>query len=219
MEARSDDFFAAASADDHMPSRRRAATTTRRLWVAVAVVGIVLIIVFGICLGEIVALNGRVDRARNEQVSLRASHVGRSVSFRLFPGDDLIEGIMNVVRMTNLRSAWVISCVGSLTTYAIRFANEDTIATGTGHFEIVSVVGTMTSITNSSVGETNGAWHLHISVADNTGRTIGGHLATGSTIFTTAEIQIGYDCNVEYSRGVDGATPWDELQIAQVSWC
>lgn len=165
------------------------------------------------------ALNAHIDQMQLDQNAQQASHLTHAVPLRLLPGDDLIAGLMAVVRSRGLKSAWVMTCVGSLTTYAIRFANQDTIATGTGHFEIVSLVGTLTSITNTSVGETNGAWHLHISVGDGNGKTISGHLATGSIIYTTAEVLLGYDCDVEFSRGVDGATPWDELQIRQQRWC
>jgi predicted DNA-binding protein with PD1-like motif len=151
-------------------------------------------------------------------VSAIGANVSRSLSIRLFPGDELITGIMSVVKQRQLRSAYMVTCVGSLTQYAIRFANQDWIGRGTGHFEIVSLVGTMTSNRNVVTG-TDGAWHLHISLGDGNGTTISGHLASNSTVYTTAEIVLAYDCDVEYHRAVDGSTPWDELQITQSKWC
>jgi predicted DNA-binding protein with PD1-like motif len=145
----------------------------------------------------------------------------RSHSLRLLPGQDLTSGIMKVVNDKQLKAAWIISCVGSLDQFSIRYANQPGIDVGQGHFEIVSLVGTMTVIdATPDPGSTiAGAWHIHISIGDGTGKTISGHLATNSTIYTTAEIQIGYSCNVEYSRAVDGTTPWDELQISPKTWC
>ena len=144
------------------------------------------------------------------------------IAVRLLPGDDLLTGVMRVVRARQLRAAWIVSCVGSLTQYAIRFANEPNVTVGpVSHFEIVSLVGTMTANDNHTLGLDGGAWHLHISVADATGRTIGGHLAHqfNSTVYTTAEIVIGFACGFQFERAIDGSTPWDELQIVQRAWC
>lgn len=145
----------------------------------------------------------------------------RSYSIRLLPGQDLIVGVMNLVNEKKLKAAWIMSAVGSLDQFAIRYANMPNIDIGRGHFEIVSLVGTMTIIdaTPNPKHPVEGAWHLHISIGDGTGKTISGHLGLNSTVYTTAEIQIGYSCDVEYSRAVDGSTPWDELQIAHKTWC
>ena len=147
----------------------------------------------------------------------------KSYSLRLFPGDDLIGGIMKVVNEKQFKSAWIDSCVGSLTEYSIRFANMPYVNTSQRSsnettYEIVSLVGTMTSNNKDSPGR--GAWHLHIAVGNSSGVTVAGHLASPSIIYTTAEIVIGYDCETEYYRAVDGSTPWDELQIVRgVKWC
>ena len=127
----------------------------------------------------------------------------------------------------NLKSAWVTSCLGSLSNFTIRFANQSYVNSSaslnynpTDTFEIVSLVGTMTSISSNSNRQGGGAHHLHISLGDKTGKTISGHLASeGNYIYTTAEIVIGYDCGVEFYRAVDGSTPWDELQIRRKRWC
>jgi hypothetical protein len=166
---------------------------------------------------------------RTDQANVPAPTSG-ALTLHLLPGTDLLTGIMDAVRARQLRSAWVVSCVGSLTQYAIRFANENNITVGpVAHFEIVSLVGTMTALTARNISSAAagavlggpGGWHLHIAVSDSRGVTIGGHLARehNSTLYTTAEVVIGFDCNVEYFRAVDGSTPWDELQIVQTSWC
>ena len=72
-----------------------------------------------------------------------------------------------------------------------------------GHFEIVSLVGTV-SINGS---------HLHMNVSDSTGATIGGHLLDSNLVYTTAEIVIGEDKQLVFTREKDGSTPWEELRI------
>jgi uncharacterized protein len=122
---------------------------------------------------------------------------------RLKPGEDLKTSLTNFAKENNIEAGWIVSCVGSLTNYSIRFANQQSAATDTGHFEIVSLVGTLS---------TNGS-HLHISIADSTGKTIGGHLLDGCKIYTTAEIVIGESKELIFKREHDGTTPWEELKV------
>jgi len=126
-------------------------------------------------------------------------------AFRLKPGEDLKEGIEKHIKEKNIKAGWIATCVGSLTDYAIRFANMPDGNTGQGHFEIVNLVGTV-SINGS---------HLHLSISDSTGKTIGGHLMPGCKIYTTAEIVIQYSDKYEFIREKDGTTPWEELQIKE----
>lgn len=87
----------------------------------------------------------------------------------------------------------------------IRFANQREGTQGSGHFEILSVTGTVS---------VNGS-HLHISISDITGKTIGGHLLQGCKIYTTAEIVIGCTTAYEFKRTKDGTTEWEELQVKE----
>ena len=102
----------------------------------------------------------------------------RNYTFRLSPGQDLYNSIEMFVREMNIEAGCVLSGVGSLTHLNLRFANQETHNEDSGHFEIVSITGTVS---------THGS-HLHISVSDGEGKTIGGHLLPGCTIYTTAEI-------------------------------
>jgi predicted DNA-binding protein with PD1-like motif len=122
---------------------------------------------------------------------------------RLKPGDDLKTGIQQFAYAHHIKAGWLITCVGSLTTYNIRFANAREGSFATGHFEILGLNGTVSE---------NGC-HLHICIADDTGKTIGGHLLPGCIINTTAEIVIIESYKYIFTREEDGSTPWKELQI------
>lgn len=126
-------------------------------------------------------------------------------AFRLKPGDDLKAGIEKLIKENNIRAGWIATCVGSLTDYTIRFANQAEGTKGSGHFEIVSLVGTV-SINGS---------HIHISISDSAGNTTGGHLMSGCKIYTTAEIVIQASDKFEFTREKDGSTPWEELQVKE----
>jgi predicted DNA-binding protein with PD1-like motif len=192
------------------PKRSNNNNTLKRskLFIAATILILILIIIS-------LAMSGTALSKINNQEQTSKS-IGR-IPLRLFPNDELISGIMKVVTSRNLKSAWIETCVGSLTQYSIRFANMPYVNTSQRSsnettYEIVSLVGTMTSINN-------GQHHIHISVGNNTGVTISGHLSQPSIIYTTAEIVIGYDCSFEFYRAVDGSTPWDELQIRYANWC
>lgn len=124
--------------------------------------------------------------------------------FRLRPGDDLLESIRAYVHARHMHSAVILSAVGSLTDTSIRYANQPGAAHQTGHFEIVSITGTLE----------DGGEHLHLSISDEKGVTTGGHLLTGCKIYTTAEIVLGELKSVRFARETDKqGSGWDELKI------
>lgn len=124
-------------------------------------------------------------------------------AIRLKPGDDLKKSLQEFVNSKCIEAGWVAACVGSLTNISIRFANVPTGTKKSGHFEIVSLSGTLS---------TNGS-HLHVSVSDGDGVTTGGHLLDGNIIYTTAEIVIQSAPALQFFREEDGTTEWRELQI------
>ncbi|MEO6719308.1 MAG: PPC domain-containing DNA-binding protein [Ferruginibacter sp.] len=130
-------------------------------------------------------------------------------AFRLKPGEDLKQGIQKLVAEKQIKAGWISTCAGSLTEYNIRFANQPNGSSDTGHFEIVSLTGTVS---------VNGS-HVHLSISDGNGKTIGGHLMDGCKIYTTAEIVILSDNGLEFKRAKDGTTPWEELQISEDKKC
>jgi predicted DNA-binding protein with PD1-like motif len=124
-------------------------------------------------------------------------------ALRLRPGDDLRAKLEEFVRQRSVRAGFVASCSGSLRVVAIRFADQKSTTILTGPFEIVSLSGTLSP---------DGS-HLHISVADGTGRTVGGHLGVGSTVYTTAEIVVGDLRGARFRREIDATTTYKELVI------
>jgi predicted DNA-binding protein with PD1-like motif len=127
----------------------------------------------------------------------------RAFAIRLKPGDDLRRTLEEFVARRQLRAAYVATCAGSLKVAVIRFADQQDATTLTGPFEIVSVTGTLS---------TDGP-HLHISVSDAGGRTVGGHLAEGSLVYTTAEVVIVELVGARFRREVDPATSYKELVV------
>ncbi|WP_372754971.1 PPC domain-containing DNA-binding protein [Labilibaculum sp.] len=126
-------------------------------------------------------------------------------ALRLRPGMDLKKELTQFVTNNHLQAASISSCVGSLRELTIRPANQKELLHLRGHYEIVSLTGTF-----ADKGKNN---HLHISVSDSTGYTIGGHLVDGNLIYTTAEIVLLNNKNMTFTRIVDPETTYYELEV------
>jgi predicted DNA-binding protein with PD1-like motif len=124
-------------------------------------------------------------------------------TFRLKPGQDLFESIQAFAHGKDIGAACVLSGVGSLAHARLRLANRDFDSEYDGHFEIVSITGTV-SIHGS---------HLHIAVSDGDGKTIGGHMESGCKIYTTAEIVIAVFNDVIYEREFAEDSGYEELVV------
>lgn len=128
----------------------------------------------------------------------------RAYALRLHPGDDLRAALLAFVASQRLQAGAVLTCVGSLTTLCLRLANQEAATTYQGHFEIVSLAGTLSA---------SGGSHLHLSASDGTGRTLGGHLLAGCRVYTTAEIVLAALPELQFAREPDPAFGYHELVV------
>jgi uncharacterized protein len=147
----------------------------------------------------------------------------RAHCVRLHPGDDLISGILDAAKETGESACFILTCVGSLEEVTLRMAHHrhpeeveeedncnisesnNTIKSWKECLEIVSLVGTLSPQMSAK--------HLHISLSDRNGSTIGGHLISGR-VFTTMELVLGSVDRVMFSREYDPDTGYQELTIS-----
>ena len=122
---------------------------------------------------------------------------------RLRPGQDLSAELQAFAKTHGLRAAFVASAVGSLTDVHLRYANREAGTRLTGHFEIVSLSGTLAA----------DGMHVHLSVADGTGAVVGGHLLDGNRVYTTAELVVGAATGLRFGREVDSTYGYRELTV------
>jgi predicted DNA-binding protein with PD1-like motif len=125
---------------------------------------------------------------------------------RFSPGDDPKIKLEKFIQEKKIKAGIVLSAVGSLTVAQIRYANQEQTAKLSGHFEIVSLSGTL--------GAESGS-HLHVAVADEVGKTYGGHLVDGSKVYTTLEVAIGEITDTMFTREIDPKTTYKELKVRQ----
>jgi uncharacterized protein len=131
----------------------------------------------------------------------------RVFALRLRPGQDLKKEIMAFAKANDIKAGYIITCVGSLKKATLRLANQPEATVWNDKFEIVSLVGTLSSESGA---------HLHASISDGTGKTIGGHLMDDNLVYTTAEIVIGEVLDLKFSRQLDSITTYKELFIEKI---
>jgi predicted DNA-binding protein with PD1-like motif len=129
----------------------------------------------------------------------------RAIALRLRPGADLKGELLALAARERVRAGWVLTCVGSLSRARLRLAGGAEHATWQGAFEIVALTGTLSQ----------DGGHLHLAVADHQGRTVGGHLAEGCIVRTTAEIVLAADDRLVFGREHDPATGYEELVVRE----
>ncbi len=132
------------------------------------------------------------------------------IAVRIQEGQDLKKFICEYVANKKLKSACVVSAVGSLSKAQIRMAGASPEKQDTrlyeGSFEIVSLIGTI---------DADGKSHLHISISDDEGSVVGGHLKDGCIIHTTVELVLIADQGLLFTRELDKTTGFDELVIKE----
>jgi len=124
-------------------------------------------------------------------------------ALRLKPEMDLKQELVNFTKEKNIQAGFIITAVGSLKEANLRMADENITKTFKEKFEIVSLVGTLSQ----------DGLHLHTSLSNKEGKTIGGHLKEGCIIYTTAEIIVGEEEKLIFNREIDELTNFKELVI------
>ncbi len=127
----------------------------------------------------------------------------KAYAFRLKPKDDLKKSILVFAEENKIKAGNIVTCVGSLEQFHIRFANQRNGELKKGFFEILSLTGTFS----------NSSCHLHISISDLTGITIGGHLLDDNLVYTTAEIVVLELSDLEFNRKLDLTYGFKELIV------
>ena len=127
----------------------------------------------------------------------------KTLPLRLSPGDDLRAALSDAVAAQGIEAAFVVAGIGSLREARLRFAGRDELQHTVGDLEILTLSGTLGA----------GGAHLHASLADADGRVLGGHVAPGCIVRTTAEVLLGLLDDVRFTREPDAATGYAELHV------
>ncbi len=130
----------------------------------------------------------------------------KEIAFRLHKGDDLRQSIEEKCAQLNIDTAILLSAVGCVYEVQRRLADARKYLHLDRDHEIVSLTGTVSQ----------GKAHLHISLSDDEGHCIGGHLEKGCLINTTCEVVLGILEDYRSERVFDEDTGYDEISFKEV---
>lgn len=127
----------------------------------------------------------------------------KELAFRLEKGADLKASIEQKCLELGINTAIVLSGVGCVYEAKVRLAKAIDYLESKQDYEIVSLTGTVS----------NGSCHIHISLSDEKGNVIGGHLEKGCLINTTCELVLGILEEYDSVREFDEKTGYDEIKF------
>lgn len=134
-------------------------------------------------------------------MKLGESKLGRTVFARLTEDEDLLEAITSQAKHSGI-SAGFFMLIGTLKEAKLGFYRH-------GKYEAIEVHGPLeivSCIGNISVKEQEILVHAHISVANDKGEVLGGHLMSGCTVSLTGELTLVETPDIRLRRKFDEMT-------------
>ena len=122
---------------------------------------------------------------------------------RLRPGQDLRLALQEAVGARRCEAGFVLSGIGSLEPTGLRLAGHDAVTWVGGPTELLTLSGTVSARHS----------HLHAAVACAQGTVLGGHVAPGCVVRTTAEVLLVLLSDWRFEREFDAATGFAELSL------
>jgi uncharacterized protein len=130
----------------------------------------------------------------------------QTLPIRLLPGQDLRRALEGELVARGVHAGFVLAGIGSLASPAIRWAGAAEPRVIEGDVELLTLSGSVAA---------DGS-HLHASLARADGSVVGGHVAYGCIVRTTAEVLLALLPGWAFTREADAATGYAELQIRPV---
>ena len=126
---------------------------------------------------------------------------------RLKPNQDVKLELLRYAQERNIKTAYIASAVGSVSSMKVRIADGRTIVSDTHNREVLSLSGTLI----------NGKIHTHIGAISTRMDVFGGHLMEGCIVHTTMEITLlDLSEDVQAERIFDSETGFDELNVIDI---
>ena len=126
---------------------------------------------------------------------------------RLKPNQDIKLELLRYAQERNIKTASIVSAVGSVSSMKVRIADGETIVIDDQNREVLSLSGTLI----------NGKIHAHIGAISTRMDVFGGHLMEGSIVHTTMEITLlDLSEDIQAKRIFDSETGYDELNVIDI---
>lgn len=128
----------------------------------------------------------------------------RPYLLRLKPNQDIKLELLRYAKVHNIKTASIVSAVGSVSSMKVRIADGKTIASDALNREVLSLSGTLI----------HEKIHAHIGAISTRMDVFGGHLLEGCIVHTTMEITLlDLSEDIQAERIYDSETGFDELNV------
>jgi uncharacterized protein len=118
-------------------------------------------------------------------VETRPLRIDRLVLVRMKNGTDLLKGLEEAIRREKIRSAVIVSAIGSVTSYHVHVVDNKTLPPKDAYLKADEPM----DIGSTQGYVIDGRLHCHIVLGDKK-RTFAGHLEPGNKVFTFAAITL-----------------------------
>lgn len=116
---------------------------------------------------------------------VQSTNPGKMHFLRLDPGEDVLQALEDAAREKSLKSAVIVSGVGSVDRYHVHVVDKPQLPPGNIYFKAEGALDIL-SVTGLIL---DGQVHAHITFSDPS-RAIGGHLEEGCRVLTFAVIAL-----------------------------
>lgn len=130
----------------------------------------------------------------NLDMEMAQGKLGRVVALRLKPGTDVLLGLEEACKRSDINNGVILSAIGSLDSPHFCDVVEVPTKAGYGYGEVLHLTGPI-ELTNASgiichddEGNTN--LHVHMTLTDRHGNAHGGHLVEGTKVLLTVDVII-----------------------------
>lgn len=150
-----------------------------------------------------------------------AGKEGKTVAARIFPGTDLIEGIIEVCKKNNITYGYIPTCFGSFEKAGFMYlVPQKKAKIGAGYGDVIVVEGPVEFLGGVGViCQNDGKYdlHFHATMCDETGRLFGGHIVAGrNPVLTTVDVVIVEIQDVALIRKYDEETDLTQFSPEEV---
>jgi predicted DNA-binding protein with PD1-like motif len=150
------------------------------------------------------------QQRESEGGEFSSSSEGRFYAVRFRPNTEIKAALEQFVKDNEIRAGGIVSCVGSTAKATLRLSNAKAGNAGPlletkTMCEIVSFSGTVSS---------TGGMHVHMSLGDDKGQVIGGHLIS-ALVNTTCELVIVDLIDCDFDRVMDKETGFKEMEVVR----
>lgn len=156
------------------------------------------------------------------RISSAESRSGRLIAARILPGTDLIPGLLEICRRSNLKSGCVVTILGSLAGARFVLPIPDSNGTmGVRYSDPYEIEGPLEVLGGSGIigrlDDGEATIHLHGIFSDRENRFCAGHvLEEGNQVLATMEVVIQELLDVEIIRSPDEETGFTLFHFKEI---